>query len=141
MLMVECVPRSGLPLLFDGIIAQVEYDSISNTDDSTHFPRNWDVGLEWKWMNERLLSVDEIAAHLGVNPDSIYKWITRKSMPAHKVGKLWKSQDRRLPVMNLALRGIEADFGPEHADTFRRDLHPDLRADLQMANVEVRMWN
>ena len=24
--------------------------------------------------------------------------------------------------MNLALRGIEADFGPEHADTFRRDL-------------------
>jgi len=22
-------------------------------------------------------------------------------------------------------RGIEADFGPEHADTFRRDLHPD----------------
>jgi type I restriction enzyme M protein len=36
---------------------------------------------------------------------------------------------RRLAVMNLALRGIEADFGPEHADTFRRDLHPDLRAD------------
>ena len=35
---------------------------------------------------------------------------------------------RRLAVMNLALRGIEADFGPEHADTFRRDLHPDLRA-------------
>jgi hypothetical protein len=25
-------------------------------------------------------------------------------------------------------RGVEADFGPEHADTFRRDLHPDLRA-------------
>ena len=24
---------------------------------------------------------------------------------------------------NPALRGIEADFGPEHADTFRRDLH------------------
>ena len=41
-------------------------------------------------MPERWLSVDEIAAHLGVNPDTIYKWITRKSMPAHKVGKLWK---------------------------------------------------
>ncbi len=25
---------------------------------------------------------------------------------------------------SCALRGIEADFGPEHADTFRRDLHP-----------------
>ncbi len=39
------------------------------------------------------------------------------------------SPSRRLAVMNLALHGIEADFGPEHADTFRRDLHPDLRAD------------
>ena len=41
-------------------------------------------------MAERWLSVDEIAAHLGVNPDTIYKWIIRKRMPAHKVGKLWK---------------------------------------------------
>ncbi len=41
---------------------------------------------------------------------------------------------RRLAIMNLALRGIEADFGPEHADTFRRDLHPDLRADYVLAN-------
>ena len=41
---------------------------------------------------------------------------------------------RRLAVMNLAIRGIEADFGLEQADTFRRDLHPDLRADYVLAN-------
>ena len=41
-------------------------------------------------MQERWLSVNEIAEHLGVNPDTIYKWITRKSMPAHKLGRLWK---------------------------------------------------
>lgn len=41
---------------------------------------------------------------------------------------------RRLAIMNLALRGIEADFGPENADTFRRELHPDLRADYVLAN-------
>ena len=41
-------------------------------------------------MQERWLSVGEIAAHLGVNPDTIYKWITRKKMPAHKLGRLWK---------------------------------------------------
>ncbi|MEI8041875.1 MAG: helix-turn-helix domain-containing protein [Verrucomicrobiota bacterium] len=41
-------------------------------------------------MKERWLSVEEIAAHLGVNPDTIYKWIERKKMPAHKVGRLWK---------------------------------------------------
>jgi excisionase family DNA binding protein len=41
-------------------------------------------------MAERWLSVEEIAAHLGVNRDTIYKWIGRKKMPAHKVGRLWK---------------------------------------------------
>jgi excisionase family DNA binding protein len=41
-------------------------------------------------MQERWLSVQEIAAHLGVNPDTIYKWITRKKMPGHKLGRLWK---------------------------------------------------
>jgi len=41
---------------------------------------------------------------------------------------------RKLAAMNLAIRGIEADLGPEHADTFRRDLHPDLRADYVIAN-------
>jgi len=41
---------------------------------------------------------------------------------------------RRLAVMNLAIRGFSADFGSEHADTFRRDLHPDLRADYVLAN-------
>jgi excisionase family DNA binding protein len=41
-------------------------------------------------MREQWLSVGQIAAHLGVNPDTIYKWITRKRMPAHKLGRLWK---------------------------------------------------
>ncbi len=41
---------------------------------------------------------------------------------------------RRLAIMNLALRGIEADFGKEHADTFRSVQHPDLRADYVLAN-------
>jgi type I restriction enzyme M protein len=41
---------------------------------------------------------------------------------------------RRLAVMNLAIRGIEADFGTENADTFKRDLHKDLKADFVIAN-------
>jgi type I restriction enzyme M protein len=49
-------------------------------------------------------------------------------------GQESNSTTRRLALMNLALRGIEADFGSEHADTFRRDLHPDLRADYVLAN-------
>ena len=41
---------------------------------------------------------------------------------------------RRLAIMNLAIRGIEADFGTEQADTFRRDLHKDLKAQFVLAN-------
>jgi len=41
---------------------------------------------------------------------------------------------RRLAIMTLAIRGIEADFGPEQADTFRRDLHKDLKAQFVIAN-------
>ena len=40
--------------------------------------------------NNRWLAVEEIAAYLGVKRDTIYKWMERKSMPAHKVGSLWK---------------------------------------------------
>ena len=41
-------------------------------------------------MKERWSSVEQIATHLGVNPGTIYKWIERKKLPAHKVGRLWK---------------------------------------------------
>jgi len=40
--------------------------------------------------NEPWVSVDEVAKHLGVARDSVYRWIDRKALPAHRVGKLWK---------------------------------------------------
>jgi len=40
----------------------------------------------------------------------------------------------RLAKMNLAIRGIDANLGPHHADSFHRDLHPDLKADYVLAN-------
>ena len=40
----------------------------------------------------------------------------------------------RLAKMNLAIRGIETNLGREHADSFHRDLHPDLKADYVLAN-------
>ena len=40
----------------------------------------------------------------------------------------------RLAKMNLAIRGIEGNLGFEHADSFHRDLHKDLKADYVLAN-------
>lgn len=39
-----------------------------------------------------------------------------------------------LAHMNLAILGIEANLGSQPADTFLRDLHPDLKADYILAN-------
>ncbi|MDD4272681.1 MAG: helix-turn-helix domain-containing protein [Desulfobacter postgatei] len=41
-------------------------------------------------MEDRWLSVEEIAQYLGVSKDTVYTWINKKKMPAHKVGRLWK---------------------------------------------------
>lgn len=49
----------------------------------------------------------------------------------------------RLAHMNLAIRSIEANLGPQPADTFLRDLHPDLKADYVLSNppFNVSDWS
>lgn len=41
---------------------------------------------------EPWLSVEGIANHLGVSKETIYRWLERKKIPAHRIGKLWKFQ-------------------------------------------------
>lgn len=41
-------------------------------------------------LKERWYSLEEIAEYLGVTKDTIRNWIRKKSIPAHKVGCLWK---------------------------------------------------
>ncbi len=50
---------------------------------------------------------------------------------------------RKLAMMNLAIRGIEADLGSFNADTFSNDLHPQLKADYILANPPFNLsdWN
>lgn len=45
----------------------------------------------------------------------------------------------RLAKMNLAIRGIDNNLGAEYADSFHRDLHPDLKADFILANPPFNM--
>ncbi|WP_226704740.1 type I restriction-modification system subunit M [Microbulbifer elongatus] len=40
----------------------------------------------------------------------------------------------RLAAMNMAIRGMDFNFGKEPADSFHNDQHPDLKADYVMAN-------
>jgi type I restriction enzyme M protein len=45
----------------------------------------------------------------------------------------------KLAKMNLAIRGITSDLGKENADSFHKDLHPDLKADFILANPPFNM--
>jgi excisionase family DNA binding protein len=41
-------------------------------------------------MEDRWLSVEEISIYLGVTKDTVYKWLSERKLPAHKIGRLWK---------------------------------------------------
>ena len=41
-------------------------------------------------MAEPWLSVEDISNHLGVSKETIYRWLEREAIPAHRIGKLWK---------------------------------------------------
>ncbi|CEE18678.1 Prophage CP4-57 regulatory protein (AlpA) (modular protein) [Xanthomonas citri pv. citri] len=46
--------------------------------------------METLAMSDRWLSVEEIAEYLGVSKDTVYAWISKRNMPAHRIGRLWK---------------------------------------------------
>jgi excisionase family DNA binding protein len=39
---------------------------------------------------ERWMSVNEVAEHLGVAAITIYPWLEKRLIPAHRVGKQWR---------------------------------------------------
>lgn len=41
-------------------------------------------------VTEPWVSVEDIVKHLGVARDSVYRWIERRGLPAHKIGRHWK---------------------------------------------------
>ena len=49
-------------------------------------------------------------------------------------GQEANSDTWKMAKINMAIRGIDANFGPYHADTFTHDVHPTLKADFILAN-------
>lgn len=84
-------------------------------------PRNIDIQLVSRTtelsdlmeslMEDRWLSVDDVATYLGIRRDTIYKWIDRKRMPAHKVGRLWKF--RKADIDQWVISGMADESGNE----------------------------
>ena len=74
-------------------------------------------------------SVEFIKAHRGNrNKISVY-------------GQESNADTWKMAKMNMAIRGIDADFGSFQADTFFNDLHKQLKADFIMANPPFNLSN
>jgi len=72
---------------------------------------------------ERWLSVDEIAAHLGVVRETVYRWIGRKALPAHRIGKFWRFSLEEVDEWARSSRPVDPVLA-EIVERLVRDLRP-----------------
>jgi excisionase family DNA binding protein len=56
--------------------------------------------------NERWVTVDDVAAHLGVARDSVYRWLNTKDLPAHRVGRAWRFRLSEIDDWVRSSRGV-----------------------------------
>ena len=40
--------------------------------------------------NSHWLSVEQVAEYLGISKETVYRWLEKGKVPAHRVGKLWR---------------------------------------------------
>ena len=59
---------------------------------------------------EPWVTASQVAQHLGVVKDTVYRWRERKGLSAHKIGRIWKFQ---LSEVDEWVRTGGADGGPE----------------------------
>jgi len=67
--------------------------------------------------DEHWVDVDDVAAHLGVAKDSVYRWIDERGLPAHRIGRLfrfkisevdeWVRQGNEPKQSSLTKRGVK----------------------------------
>lgn len=60
---------------------------------------------------ERWVDVDEVAKHVGVRKESIYRWIDKKQFPAHRAGRLLRFK------LSEVDEWVRADNTRNHAST------------------------
>ena len=65
---------------------------------------------------DRWLSVDEIGAYLGVKRDIVYRWIAKRQMPVHRIGRL---KFRREAVDEWVRSGGAEEIGPKGMSNLR----------------------
>ena len=64
-------------------------------------------------MSEPWVKVEEIACHLGVAKDTVYRWVQTRGLPAHRVGRLWKFKVSDVDAWVREGKAADPDAGPQ----------------------------
>jgi excisionase family DNA binding protein len=69
-------------------------------------------------LSEPWVSAEDVAVHVGVAKDTVYRWLEARTLPGHRVGRLWKF---KLSEVDQWVRaGHTADAEPEPKPTTGR---------------------
>lgn len=63
--------------------------------------------------SERWVSVEEVASHLGVGKDSVYRWVESRGLPAHRVGRLFRFRLSEVDAWVSGKRGNQVAETPD----------------------------
>lgn len=66
-------------------------------------------------LENRWLSVGDICNYLGVSNDTVYRWIEKQDMPAHRVGRLWKFKKEQVDAW-VEAGGADSDRVEENKE-------------------------
>ena len=70
-------------------------------------------------MEDRWLSVDDIVTYLGIKRDTVYRWISVRNMPEHKISRLWKFRKEEVDEW------MRSGVGQSHANDKPVDADPE----------------
>ena len=59
-------------------------------------------------IEDRWLSIKEIAEYLGVRRETIYVYLEKKNLPGHRIGKFWKFKRDEVDVWVKSGKAAEA---------------------------------
>jgi excisionase family DNA binding protein len=87
-------------------------------------------------MDDTWFTAEEIADYLNITRDTVYKWITTRNMPAHKIGRVWifSMQEITQWVSSIGAKEGETDITekgmPQWRMTVRCNPHLDRRLNI-----------
>ncbi len=61
---------------------------------------------------DKWISVDGVAEYLGVSSVTIYRWLEKSRIPAHKVGKQWRFKSSEIDEWVRSGNAAEQNTGP-----------------------------